>query len=520
MGSVGKFSLVTDGIKSASGDGQTVTDIQYLEEPSAPLGYGFEYLYSDDCQSWTLGESSPTQYISLMADADEIGSPITSGSFKVQLGSESSSCISFDASSLELKTALMNFDGVTDVEVIAHTVSASIQFRYAYRIVFNTLPKNDLWPELSIDPYNFGGGDCEAFSGGIMHRGIAFPIKERAVCTKAMPTTIVIAMKGTNPKGSFHIYYRDGISNIISIDGSAQEIKDELSKLSNNFSLIDVVKKDKYAGEGTSAWVVRYTTDDKSRDEILVSDKNVSGQTSLHVYPLLNITSVSKRGDSAGDYRIQFGSQITNPISVRSTNNKIIVELLKLKGIGSVEMLESESDNSSVHLEVLVEDSLVYTALPSLVVPGDVTSAIARGDLVSVGSCTNLHIRAVQFQSFDSSSGAGAIFTTKYSDTGASKLARKKGFTVISLSLDTNVQISNYCSQVEGDAVPIKIGKISSPQGESGRILERLIAIKGFHLSLNDFSVIPEHNWRGTRSQIFAPKPYQTWPSQYILQLQ
>jgi hypothetical protein len=520
MGSIGKFSLITNRIKSARGDGQIDTDIQYLEEPTPALGYGFEYLYSDDCQSWTLGESSPIQYISLMADADETGSPIASGTFKIQLGDESSQCVSFDATSLEIKTALMNFDGVTDVEVIVHSVSASNQFQFAYSIVFKTLPKNDLWPELSIDPYNFGKGDCAAFSGGSMHRGIAFPIKERAFCTKSTPTSIVIAMKGTNSEGTFRMHYRDGITNEISIDGSAQFIKDEISKLSDNFSLIDVVKKDKYAGDGTSAWVVRYTTKDTTRDEIQINDDYVSGQTSLHVYPLLNITSVSQGGDFAGDYRIQFGNRITNPISVRATNNKIVVELLKLQGIGSVEMIESEDGISSVDLEVLTDDSLVYSGLPSLVAPGDFTSVIARGDLVSIGSCTNLQIRAVQFQSFDSLSGVRAIFTTKYSDSESSKVARSKGYTILSLSLNPSVQLSNYCSQAEGDTVPIQIGKISSPQGESGRILERLIAIKGSQFNLNDFNVIPEHNWRGTRSQIFAEKPFQTWPSQYILQLQ
>jgi hypothetical protein len=519
MGSIGTFSFVTDGLKSASGAGQVHADIQYLEEADPASGYGFEYLYPHDCQSWTLGESSPIQYISLMADADDNGSPLTSGSFQIKLGGKSSPCIAFDASSLDIETALMTFDEVTDVDVTAHALSTSNQFPYAYSIVFNTLPKNDMWPELSIDPYNFGKGDCDPFDGGLTHRGIAFPIKERAVCTKAMPTTIIIAMKGENPEGTYYIHYRDKVSNGILVDGTAQDVEDEMLKLSDNFSMINVVKKVKYAGEDSSAWIICYTTEDESRDEIMVNDESVSGLTSLHIYPLLNITSVSKRDDFAGDYRIQFGSQITNPISVRATDNKIIVELLKLKGIGSVEIVESEDDHLSINLEALVDDSLVYSELPSIVVPSDLTSVIARGDMISIGSCQNLRINTVEFHGFDALSGAGAIFSSKYSNSEAASFARAKGFTILGFSLEASITISNYCSQAEGDEVPVQIGTISAPQGESGNVLERLVAIKGFDIDLNDFVVIPEHNWRGTRSQLFAQKPYQTWPSQYILKL-
>ena len=49
--------------------------------------YGFEHLCPYDCQSWTLGESSPIQYISLlMVDADDNGVPLASGSFQIKLG--------------------------------------------------------------------------------------------------------------------------------------------------------------------------------------------------------------------------------------------------------------------------------------------------------------------------------------------------------------------------------------------------------------------------------------------------
>jgi hypothetical protein len=276
-----------------------------------------------------------------MADADDDGSPLTSGSFQIKLGGKSSPCIAFDAFSLDIETALMAVDEVTDVDVDCPCGSTSNQFPYAYSIVFNTLPKNDMLPELSIDPYNFGKGDCDPFDGGLTHRGIAFPIKEQAVCTKAMPTTIIIAMKGENPEGTYYIHYRDKVSNGILVDGTAQDVEDEMLKLSDNFSMINVVKKVKYAGESSSAWIICYTTEDETRDEIMVNDKSVSGLTSLHIYPLLNITSVSERDDFAGDYRIQFGSQIINPISVRATDNKIITELLKVQ----VEIVESEDDH-------------------------------------------------------------------------------------------------------------------------------------------------------------------------------
>ena len=151
--------------------------------------------------------------------------------------------------------------------------------------------------------------------------------------------------------------------------------------------------------------------------------------------------------------------------------------------------------------------------------PSDLTSVIARGDMISIGSCQNLRINTVEFHGFDALSGAGAIFSSKYSNSEAASFARAKGFTILGFSLEASITISNYCSQAEGDEVPVQIGTISAPQGESGNVLERLVAIKGFDIDLNDFVVIPEHNWRGTRSQLFAQKPYQTWPSQYILKL-
>ena len=85
-----------------------------------------------------------------MADVDDNGSYPTSISFQMKLGGKSSPCIAFDASSLDIETALMNFDDVTDVDVTVHTVSASNQLPHAYSIVFNTLPKNAMWPELSL----------------------------------------------------------------------------------------------------------------------------------------------------------------------------------------------------------------------------------------------------------------------------------------------------------------------------------------------------------------------------------
>ena len=72
---------------------------------------------------------------------------------------------------------------------------------------------------------------------------------------------------------------------LILVDGSAQDVKDEILKLSENFSMINVVKKAKYAGEGSSAWIICYTTEDETRDGIMVNDESVSGLTSLLIYP-------------------------------------------------------------------------------------------------------------------------------------------------------------------------------------------------------------------------------------------
>lgn len=98
----------------------TITDA-YVAGVAAANYFRQEVSLSDDCGSYVVGKPSRIQYIKFSAD-----STITDGSYKLKLGNEETSCISFDANTLNvasavpevsLRTALLSLSYVSDVTV-------------------------------------------------------------------------------------------------------------------------------------------------------------------------------------------------------------------------------------------------------------------------------------------------------------------------------------------------------------------------------------------------------------------
>ncbi len=514
VGTMGNFEIIQTGLKSADGSGVVAVAIDVLDESNPSIGYGYEYLYSQECSSWTIGEQSPIQYISLVAEDN--GLPITDGSYKVKLNDQLSSCIPFDASADDLKSILLGFDSLTDVVVDRLSAAPSNNFPFAYVVIIKDLPSGDRWPTLSVDADHFGTGECEAFDGAIMHRGVAFPIKDRSVCTRAMPSTQVILLKGPSPSGYFTIIYDGRRSPPLPINCTAEDIELALSSLSNDFTLLNVEKRDDYDGLGSTAWILEYTSIDQSMDEILIDDDQVSAHSTIGIFPLVTIKFQAKRADMAGDVRIYLGDEVTDSIALGATDNKFLTEMQKLEGISRAEMVGSGNSQRPASFTALLDDAFQHTQVPALAVPTDITTMIARGEKVGFGSCENVVIDFVVYEAFDTAVGAAQIFDSRYPTSARTSLARRQGYTVIGLDLDLNIPLSSLCALGEGDNVQINVGKVSESKN-GGTLIERMIAIEGHSTDLNTFRIIPEPNWRGSRSQIFVMNPYQTRSNQFLL---
>jgi hypothetical protein len=486
------------------------TKVDVINESVVPAGYDFEFAYSEDCSSWTIGEESDLQYLSLVAEKN--GTPITGGSYKLKFNDEVSSCIPFDASKDILESAILSFDSINDVMVHSVPLPLSDQFPFAYAVKINDYPTGDKWTTLSIDQNNFGSGECDAFDGAIMHKAVFFPVKERSLCTRPLLSTQVILLNEMNPEGTFALSYSGKKSHKLSVTCSAQDVIHAMTSLYDRFSTFDVKKRDNYDSVEGSAWIMEYSTIDDNMDEILVDDTHVTGDTIIAIYPVITFRFQADDVDMSGDVRIHFDNEVTNRISIEATNGKYSTELHKLKGISRAEIIGSGSAKISASYQALLDDSLNH----ELAIPEDITSSVAKGDTVKVVTCDDLRVDSILYETFDASSGAGQIFDSTYSGSARTSVAKSRGYTILGLNLDPSKKITTVCSSPQSDTALIKVGEVTPPSS-GGKVIERMIAIKGHSLDLHSFRIVPEQNWRGIRSQIFFFSLYQTRPHQFIL---
>jgi hypothetical protein len=131
-----------------------------------------------------------------------------------------------------------------------------------------------------------------------------------------------------------------------------------------------------------------------------------------------------------------------------------------------------------LHFEALIDDSFTVTGLKAIALTGDITTVIAPGDVLSVGSCDNLEIKSVDYEL-----NGNSILTIKPTNP--------------TLSFTTD------CLQADGVAVPVTIGSVLL----TGTGVDHTVIVKSHTADLDKIEIVPESNWRGTSARLFFQPP-------------
>lgn len=212
------------------------TSITEVFNGTLPANYGFDYAFGDvgdhTCGVVTIGKPSSIQYLSLTAD---FGSgDVTSGSYQLGLGGHYTTCIDYNATSADIKLALLSLSNVNDVDVIQYAMSQDSSFPFEYKIIFKGEYQYGDWPILSVLEDYPGVHQCVTFRGGSAHNVIVIPIKEEASCSKGNGETQVILAEANSPLGgSFDLFHGSESIKSISVDSNAEDMK--VNNLTNQY---------------------------------------------------------------------------------------------------------------------------------------------------------------------------------------------------------------------------------------------------------------------------------------------
>jgi hypothetical protein len=507
---VGLFDIDLSSIQNSDSSNIMSKNVQMsIINISNDQDYGYDYIYSSECNSLALGENGKDQYLSLSADNNGIA--LTGGSYKLLLDDELSDCISFDASASDLEEILSRLSGQENIEVISEPSGEADLFPYFYKIILNSSPLSGIWPEFTVDPINFGAGDCEPFIGGAKHRGIVFPTKNRDHCLNSIPSTQVLLLRSSSPAVSveLELSYK-GKTAAFQSASSEEDIEGFISGM-HSFKRFKVQKRTLSGTDHTVALILSYDVHDDHFDQFSVTQVKCNEIVEVGLYPLLNWTSASDGNDTSGDIRLIIGSESTNPISIAATDAKILYELNLLQGIHSVELINDFNFNDKLIMNATLDASLGS----SLILAGDLTSTIAIGGKVSLGTCFDVPITDLKYESFKNTSLGGLVILTKYENSSIADNIKRRGMTIVSLQDSEGMSLIDVCTLSEGDSVTVDFGSVAI--GLDGTI-ERLIAVKAHSSDLSNFQVLPQGNWRGTRSLLYSIEPYQTHNGHYLIE--
>ena len=461
VGDMSIISLNLEGVRSSSRYGKIQSSVDVLVNGIEPDDYGVDFMFTDisTCGSFYLAPSS-TQYLTLSAVSDS--NLITSGSFQLSFDNEETACIPFDVSATDLQTALQALSNVDGVDVLAIETHSNEMFPFEYKIQFHGEYKYGDWPLLKIPKNNFGSGICTPFDYGNNHDAFVLSIKDENICSNGMMETQVIVIDSDAPfGGKFDMYYAGSVAHDVPTSASAEELLTYVKTLTKA-DHVEVTKHPHNDKSHGIAWVVKFMTTEDTKEQIVVNDKFTTGlNAKVNVYPLLNITSTALKNDISGDYRIHIGAEATGLISYRATHKKILEELHKLEGIGKVSVLGSKHGVDNLNMNALIDDSLISFSSKYVSIIGDITNTVAEGDNMRIGSC-DLVIGAPVYTPFDSSSGAGLIYTSKYPLSPSRIDAEVQGMTMIPVFLSNDFSLSfsffNDCDQNDDVAVSVTVG--------------------------------------------------------------
>jgi len=89
-----------------------------------------------------------------------------------------------------------------------------------------------------------------------------------------------------------------------------------LRRLPVVFTTLEISKRDIKDRLYGVSWVIKYSTNEKIIGLFMINDRYVTGRNAkVHVYPMLNVTTISNVNDLKGDFRIYLSGEETGPIS-------------------------------------------------------------------------------------------------------------------------------------------------------------------------------------------------------------
>ncbi|GFH60050.1 hypothetical protein CTEN210_16526 [Chaetoceros tenuissimus] len=146
-------------------------------------------------------------------------------------------------------------------------------------------------------------------------------------------------------QGSFRIRHGESITNEISVNTSADILKDYLFALPlQNIS----------TSTRNGLWLIEYNAE--TRDELFVNDDNIQGG-SVHINPVLSILITAERSEIDGDIIVDFGSEATSFSAVNDSGEDLKQILLKLNGLNRLDVLDSGiviDTGDSLQREILI----------------------------------------------------------------------------------------------------------------------------------------------------------------------
>ena len=351
-----------------------------------------------------IGTSSSVQKIVLRAT----DAAVSSGTYKLSLDGQETGCIAYNAAASVIQTALNNLVNVeNDVIVKATAIPANeYGFPFEYTVYFKGEYPSGEWPTLrKVDHAfgkNFANTGCAAWDATSSdHTLTVLPILEETGCSGGVSETQTIVIDGSSAlSGTFDLHYGGEVVSAIPVSSTALQMEVSIQQ----FSAITNVEVSKHAHNDKTygvAWVITFASVDGDLEMMQISDVKVIGtDASANIYHMVNITTFSDEADDiSGDFRVHFNGEVSEPISYRATNLKVTQTLEKMNSVAKVAVIGSDSDavGFSGDSQLLADAKFrasrgvkfsEYSNGQTVMSMGDLTTSVAIGDSVTIGSCS------------------------------------------------------------------------------------------------------------------------------------
>jgi len=383
------------------------------------LAYGL----GDVCGSTVVGSSSRVQRVSLGSGGAfwDYSERVTNGGYRLQLGHEVTSCLSHNATAIEVQTALGKLGAVA-----RHRAGVSVRtVRYDREELFYPVDDHEVltdglgfdyevtfhgdypapggeWPNLGVPPVHFGTAfkgeyrDCPIWelADGLPAANLtaaATSLRQPGECSDGRrDQQTVLALAYSPLGGSFTVSFRGSPPVAISVFATAKQFEEKLNEAlalhgDERVRVVDrVAHRDHPTGRFGTAWVVEIEPSASTlaqggaADKLSVDDSFTTGQDAAVVaYPAVTMITTAQRDDLRGHFRFQFGSEVSERLSYQATSAKVVEALQRLDQVASVEVL---SGNVGFGVGVQVPQVQLTNGSSEAWAYGDWTSTLTKGD--------------------------------------------------------------------------------------------------------------------------------------------